>query len=388
MNATTTSNVNLANGLNGQSLVRQRRKRIFLCCIIFIGFFCYILPFLQLALHNVVMDYAYKKHVAPQIGQERIQLSTRMVPRLKHERIGQTLDDTKPAVLVAGNSHQFHIQRKFLEASADCVIPNFYNMSYAGWDPVDFYKMFAIHGQHLAEGSTVLLAVQPEIFIVDARTHVPSLYHPWTDLSLWWRNIRDGNTSLSSLYPHFINIEWPTLWDDNFPVVAYYRGLWSFARDGFPGVVALPDGSVDNEAFEKTTAERVARGEPLTFQRLGFAKESKNPLNPLSFKRFVDSIKSLTKRGVNVVAFEAVFHPGYEALRKNPERTRAYLAFMRDLEKNIAAFHYVSREKTWIELPDALWLDHSHVTMKGGKILVDHLGTVIDRKFVCLETTS
>ena len=232
------------------------------------------------------------------------------------------------------------------------------------------------------------MAVLPEIFILAARIWVPSINHPWSGPELWWRNIRDGNASLSSLYPRLLSIRWPSRWDTNFPFISYYRDLLTFLNNGFAEVDVMPDGTVDPVLFEQENTKRVERGETLVFDRTSFAKEASSPLNPLNFEKFVETISTLTSRGLNVVAFESVFHPTYEQLRKNPSRTAAYKKFMEKLDRKYPAFHYIPKERTWVEVPDALWLDHSHVTKIGEEFIVDQLGAVIDRKFVCLEPTS
>ena len=151
---------------------------------------------------------------------------------------------------------------------------------------------------------------------------MPSLNHPWSSPALWWRNIRNGNASLSSLYPRLVSIAWPDAWDTNLPSVSYYRDLLRFWDDGFAEVVIKADGYVEPVLFERKTVARIGRGEALFFDQTGFAKEANSPLNSANFECFVDMVEILSPGTRTLSLSKRFFIPATRNCGKTQHETR------------------------------------------------------------------
>lgn len=375
-----------------RSKVFARRLRAFIIALSLTLAFIYFLPFFNLFVQHKAHSLAYKKHVAPQIAASKsvIELNSRLLPRFKYENLSTYLDVTKPALLWVGNSTQFHIRRRYLEQGFRCRIRNFYNMSYHSPDPDDLNRMLKSIGDKLQPGSTIVLAIYPEMFTHLARISAPSMLHPWgtvdfslNSVSLWLKNIRDANTSFASLFTNFIRIEWPQTALSNVPFITYYKRLIDLTQDGFADEYVFDDGSVEFIGAEKRNQERNARKEVIYFDHHVFARHANSPLSEDLFNNFDDIVKNFTSRKINVVAFEVVLHPKYNVMRRTHEHRKLFEEIMEKLNKKNSRFYFYPRSISDIKIQEQLWLDETHVSFEGGRRIAAHHGTYINRGTIC-----
>jgi hypothetical protein len=368
-----------------QSKTYLRRRRGFIIALTLTIAFIYCLPFLNLFAQHKAHSLAYENHITPQIAQakRKIELNSRLLPRFKFENLSAKLNVTQPALLWVGNSTQFHIRQNYLEQGFRCKIKNFYNISYHSPDPDDLNRMLSSIANKLMPGSTVVMAIYPEMFTLFTRVSAPSLLHPWSTVNLWFKNIRDGNTSFSSLFPNFIKLEWPQAPYSNFPFVTYYRQLIALVNDGFADEYVFADGSVEFIGAEKQNRERNAKNELIYFDHHIFAQQGQSPIFEDSFHKFNELIERLTTNEIDVVAFEAVLHPTYDKLRKIQNQRIEFENRMGQIQKQNKRFHFYPREISNIEIPDQLWLDETHVSFEGGRRIAMHHGTYIKRTVIC-----
>jgi len=369
-----------------------RRRRGFLIALCLTIAFIYFLPFLNLAAQHKAHSLAYKNHVSPQIAESKpvIELNSRLLPRFKFENLSRYVDVTRPTVLWVGNSTQFHIRRPYLEQGFRCKIDNFYNMSYHSPDPDDINRMLKSVGDKLQTGSTIVLAIYPEMFTHFARINAPSLLHPWgtvdfsfDSLSLWLKNIRDANTSFVSLFTNFIRLEWPLAPFSNFPFVTYYQRLFDLIEDGFADEYVFEDGSVEFIGAEKRNEERNARNELIYFDHHVFARHASSPLSEDLFDNFNEIVENFTSKNINVVAFEVVLHPQYSVMRRTHEHRKVFEKIMGNLDSNNEKFYFYPRNISNIKIRQQLWLDETHVSFEGGRRIAAHHGTYMNRAVIC-----
>ena len=374
------------------SPVYLRRRRGFIIALLITIAFIYCLPFANLFFQYQAHSFAYEKHVTPQIKEAKdvIELNSRLLPRFKFENLGSYLDLTQPALFWVGNSTQFHIRREYLERGFGCKIPNFYNMSYHSPDPDDVNRLLQSVSGKLPAGSTVVFAVYPEMFTHFARVNAPSLVHPWStiglswrSLELWFRNIKDGNASFSSLFTNFIKIEWPLERFSNFPFITYYLRLLDLINEGYADEFVFADGSVEFIGAAKRNQERNARDEKIYFDHHVFARHAESPISEHLFDSFSESIELLAAKNINILAFEVVLHPKYNKMRKIHRQRKVFESTFKKMQGINEHFYFYPREVSFIEVPDRLWLDETHVTFEGGQRIAAHHGSYMKRDLVC-----
>ena len=209
-------------------------------------------------------------------------------------------------------------------------------MSHHSIDYLDAKHFFSSISEYVGKDWTILLGVYPDMFTKIARSSTPSIDHPWNNLSLWIDNISDGNTSISSLFPRLLNIEWPITPAGWFPFIRQYQNTFDLALSGKPDEYLYHDGSVKFIGADQRRIDRNEKNIRLDGNNLKMiaARNINSPFDEELLTAFQDTINLLTERGAEVIAYEAQLTDYLGGARwHKPERTIRYLEMMKDLQE-------------------------------------------------------
>jgi hypothetical protein len=56
---------------------------------------------------------------------------------------------------------------------------------------------------------------------------------------------------------------------------------------------------------------------------------------------------------------------------------------MQTLQKKNPNFTYLKKEQTWVDLPEEVWLDGSHISFEGGEKIIENLSRIIPLDYQC-----
>jgi len=366
----------------------MRNKKYFLAIFVVFGLLV-ILPVGNYIYYNWAYNRAYRVFVAPQHTTPVVTLNSRLLPKYKNEMLRKILNENpQEFLLVYGNSSQFHLREEVFSAALGCSLKPFFNMSHHSIDYLDAQYFFRSISADVSEGWTVLLGVYPDMFTKQARTATPSIDHPWNNSMLWFENIRDGNTSVSSLFPRLINIEWPVNAQTWFPFLRQYSDIYELATRGKSDEFLYSDGSVQFIGADETRHARVAAGNSLdadNFRMIALQNLS-SPFDERLLKAFEETVTMLMRHGARVIAYEAELTDYLGGARwAEPSHVGRYLDLMQRLQRSSPDFNYLEKSRTWINLPEEYWLDGSHVSFEGGEQIVRHLSGLIGADAMCAK---
>lgn len=354
--------------------------------------FMLAVPLINYGFYSWAHDRAYRDFVSPQHDNRVVVLNSRLLPKYKFDLLGERLPPTpEEFLLVYGNSTQFHLRESVFQEYLNCELKNFYNMSHHSIDYLDAKYFFREIGESVGKGWTILLGVYPDMFTKTARGAAPSIDHPWNNLALWAANIRDGNTSVASMFPRLLNIEWPINPSTWFPFLQQYQNTFDLAMVGKPDEYLYRDGSVQFIAADQERRERVAAGIRLDANnfRMIAARHLRSPFDPNLLGAFRETVSALVARGAQVIAYEAELTEYLGGSRwERPEHTVAYLQMMAELQQQHSEFAYLNRQQTWVGIPEEWWLDGSHVSFEGGRHIVERLSQLIPAGEMCRTGSS
>lgn len=317
---------------------------------------------------------SYERFVRPQGLKDGITLNGRHLPSYKDELFHALRADV-PTVMVVGSSSQFHMRRAPVEAGLGCRLMQYFNFAYHEMEPVDFDYFTQYVEARLAPGSVLMVGIAPEQFTLFGRRRVFSAEHPWGKAGLWWRNILDGNNSVSQFYPELVRVQWPLKLAAVFPIVDFYSDWLQLLHSGLPSERVGIDGSVGfidveeahNAAGRRDTVTDVKN--TIMFAERAISEAWHEP----SFTHFATAVARLTGRDITVIAYETVHHPAYaKPFWRDRGRLRPYLASI-DRLKSRAGFVYIPWEATFIDLPGGDWLDPVHPTREGSDAIIARL---------------
>ncbi len=344
-------------------------------------------PAINYGLYSWAHNQAFENFVKPQINNQVISLNSRLLPKYKYNYLLKKIEKShREFLLIYGNSTQFHLREQIFQEQVECELKTFYNMSHHSIDYLDAKHFFSSISEYVGKDWTILLGVYPDMFTKIARSSTPSIDHPWNNLSLWIDNISDGNTSISSLFPRLLNIEWPITPAGWFPFIRQYQNTFDLALSGKPDEYLYHDGSVKFIGADQRRIDRNEKNIRLDGNNLKMiaARNINSPFDEELLTAFQDTINLLTERGAEVIAYEAQLTDYLGGARwHKPERTIRYLEMMQDLQENNHKFSYLTREKTWINLSEELWLDGSHISFEGGDKIIKNLSAIIPLDSQC-----
>ena len=345
------------------------------------------IPAVNFGLYSWAHNRAYEKFVFPQINSQIVNLNSRLLPKYKYEFfINKARKSKEEFLLVYGNSTQFHLREQVFQKNLKCELKTFYNMSHHSIDYLDAKYFFTDISKYVGKEWTILLGIYPDMFTKLSRSATPSIDHPWNNFSLWIDNISDGNTSISSLFPRILNIEWPIKPANWFPFIRQYKDTFNLALTGKPDEYLYQDGSVQFIGADQKRHARIKNKVKLDSDNLRMiaARNMNSPFDEKLLKAFQDTINDLTERGAKVIAYEAQLTDYLGGPRwDQPEKTRPYFEMMQTLQKKNPNFTYLKKEQTWVDLPEEVWLDGSHISFEGGEKIIENLSRIIPLDYQC-----
>ena len=361
----------------------MKKVKIFLCII-----FCYayIFPIFNYVYTRNNVDSAYEAIDFKNDPSRKVRANGILLPKIKQNYVKALFTPKHNGVIVFGNSTQFHFQRKQFEKYYNCRLPAFFNFSHVGAEPFIISQLFNFYKKEILDAKTVIWAIYPSLFAIGARRAGETSFLPFRDLSLWVRDIRDGNSSIGGLFPRLITITWPGSKNEFFPIINYYKNRSDFGTPDKLNMLYRPDGSVRFHFMEQQLKERLSVNSIIDTENMkrGNAENEKNPVMPLLLKSFEETVELLNSKSIKIFAYEPPFHPVATNIRLQRKKQReTFLRFMRKIANRYPHFRFISDEVLLADISGKYWLDGSHISDSGSFEIVRRLARRIPSEAIC-----